>query len=515
LDTNENLDTRDIGTLIKVLPIKRKVNQTLSYDSILIWYRDKDGIKKTKYIDRAEVPFYILKNKTSQEALTPPMFIEKDKVEQVKVYSDMLYREIALRTDSMSYYDRVVLNYGSNSYNMKNLLKHNWIYDADMDVADRYIKNFNEKYQPDVKYKLHKCYFDTEVDLMPNGFKDKGYIGFPDELLAPCPINIITLIDGKSMIVHSFITRNPLNESQKDFESKISDFKKYLLEKIRTEDNTVLNDIDITFYNSEEETIKAFFDMAHLIDPDFMLSWNSSFDVRTLMNRLTKLYSRKADLRANGIRGSDQMLSTICDSKYMTQVDAGNNTVYLSPYAYYKADDGTPFGDRNDTFTILDGINWMDSMLYYACIRKAQKEESYKLDDIAEEQLGKQKLPFKPGQTIKNLPWLNFWQFTEYNIRDSLLLYLLETKNLDFDMLQQLSIVTNTRKEKVFKKTISLKNYVCKYAELNGYIMGNNKNVQYGDDSAYFEANYLNIKHVNEADKTYLEAFEKKENYGA
>ena len=35
---------------------------------------------------------------------------------------------------------------------------------------------------------------------------------------------------------------------------------------------------------------------------------------------------------------------------------------------------------------------------------------------------------------------------------------------LDMDLLQRLSEITNTRKEKVFRKTVSLKNFVNKYA---------------------------------------------------
>ena len=78
-----------------------------------------------------------------------------------------------------------------------------------MDVSDRYIKYFNEEFDSDLNYKLHKVYMDIEVDLMPNGFKDKGYIGFPDEDIAPCPVNIISLFDEKSMIEYAFILRNP------------------------------------------------------------------------------------------------------------------------------------------------------------------------------------------------------------------------------------------------------------------------------------------------------------------
>ena len=91
----------------------------------------------------------------------------------------------------------------------------------------------------------------------------------------------------------------------------------------------------------------------------------------------------------------------------------------------------------------------------------------------------------------------------------------LEQKNLDFDMVQKLCEVTNTRKYKVFKKTVSIKNFVCKFAEMQGYIMGNNKNAQYGDDSSYFEENFLNKRQLIENEEKYIQGFSKKENFGA
>lgn len=96
------------------------------------------------------------------------MFIPRDKVEKHITYSDNLYREIALKTDSMAYYDRAISTRAAKS-NLKNLLKHNYIYDSDMDVTDRYVKNFMEEFEPDINYKLHKCYFDIETDL--NGIR--------------------------------------------------------------------------------------------------------------------------------------------------------------------------------------------------------------------------------------------------------------------------------------------------------------------------------------------------------
>lgn len=504
---------RRYGTLIKVLPIKRKIDAETEYDSMLIWYRDEKGVKQTRFVERAEVPYYVLKDKESEAAIAPPMFIERDKVEKHITYSDNLFREIALKTDSMSYYDRWNGSRSAKS-NLKNLLKHNYIYDSDMDVTDRYIKQFMEEFQPDINYKLHKCYFDIETDLMPNGFRDKGYIGFPDEDIAPCPINIVSLIDGKSMITYTFIHENKENKSLVDFKTNLDRYKEELINEMREEDNTIMNDVRVSFYNTEEEMIEAFFKMLHKIDPDYMIAWNEGFDCKTLMNRLTQLYKRKKELKDQGIRPFDQMLSVVCDQKYMWVKNRHGEDIYLSPKAYYKQNKDKSIVDRMDEFTILDGICWFDSMLLYANIRKATVKESYALDAIANEELGKEKLDYT-GYTIKNLPWKNFPKFFKYNVRDVLLLKLLEDKNLDIDMVQKLCEVTNTRKYKVFKKTVSIKNFVCKFAEFQGYVMGNNKNAQYGDDSSYFEAEYLNKKQLVENDQKYLEGFAKKENFGA
>lgn len=504
------------GTLIKVVPVKRKITNDISYDSVLLFYRDENGEKKTEFIDRAKVPFYILKDKESEEAYAPPMFIKREKVDRIMVYSDMLYREIALRTDSTSFYDRVISNYPVRlqERNLKNLLKHNYIYDADMDISDRYIKNFNESHEPDVNYSLHKCFYDIEVDLMQNGFADKGYIGFPDEEVAPCPVNIITLVDGRTLEITVFSVVNSKNSLllnfNKDIDNKITEIK----EKLASEYEFTPSNLTITPYETELECIEAFFAKAHEINPDFMLAWNAHFDLLTLYNRLIKLYNRNPSVRASGISGKDKAVMTMSDQKYFLQTDKEGETVYLSPFAYYVCRAEQKIIDRMDYLSVLDGINWFDQMDIFANVRKGDLRESYSLDAIASDELGREKLDYT-GYTIKNLAWKNYDRFVLYNIVDVTLLALLEKKNLDMDMVQRLSEITNTRFEKVFKKTIALKNFVCKFAEQQGFVMGNNKNANYGDEGPYFEKMFLNKKNVVESNQEYIDAFSKRENFGA
>jgi len=268
---------KKIGTLIKVITSKRKINDTTSYDSLLLIYRDENGEKQTQFIDRAEVPFYIIKDKECESAISPPMFIEREKVDKSTTYTDLLYREIAVKTDSLHFYDRILTNYGPTNYSMKNLFKHNYLYDTDMDFADRYIAKFNTEFQTDENYKLHKCYFDIEVDLMPNGWrKDSkgniGYMGFPDEEIAPVPVNIITLYDEKAKDLHSFIIRNTKNTGINDLENNLDQFEAYLTKKLMEEDLLIINDMNFHFFDHELECIEAFFKKVHDIDPDFMLA---------------------------------------------------------------------------------------------------------------------------------------------------------------------------------------------------------------------------------------------------
>jgi hypothetical protein len=96
------MGTKKTGTLIKAFNAKRKLDETTEHDSIILFFRDESGAKQVKYIPRAEVPFYVLKDKTSKEAEAPPMFIESEKVTKHTAYSDMLYREIAAKTDSLA-----------------------------------------------------------------------------------------------------------------------------------------------------------------------------------------------------------------------------------------------------------------------------------------------------------------------------------------------------------------------------------------------------------------------------
>lgn len=530
-----NINKKKIGTLIKSFNGKRKTATGAVYDCVILWYRDAEGKKRTLFYDRPKVPYYIIKDKNSPEAQYSPLYIHEDKLEKYEVYSDMLYRDIAIKTNCIHYYDKVLATKGPTAYEMKNLFRHPLVYDADMDIQDRKIAEFYEEYDPDPKYKLHKCYFDIEVDLAPNGITpDKngqyGYIGFPDEEEAPCPINIITLIDEKDLKIYSFVVRNAKNTSLIEFEQNVEMYKADVLQKIREQDQTPIVSSDVRFFNGEEDAIAAFFNKLHEIDPDYLSAWNECFDAVTMMKRLEYLYRRKPELKAQGISGHDAMLNVVCDVKY-SHFATNSGDIFVPLKARYIANKDIPITKRIDSFDILDGINWVDSEYYYAISHASGgKKDSYKLNDIAYEELKKEKLPFFKGQTIKNLPWLNFPQFYEYNVRDVLLLLLIEHKTLDFNTLQSLSEITKTRKEKVYTKSVSLTNFINGYARMENYHMNCNKNQKYYSRSKNSDGSIidyvehygdtysndcLKVTEVLEYDQLYKDAFKKRDRMGA
>lgn len=492
------------GTLIKTFKGQRTSETGVEYDTLLLFYRDENGDKKTLFYDRPEVEYYIIKDKNSPEASHPPLYIEADKVEKHTTYSDNLMRDIAKSTGALGFYDRVRFGSGVNSFEMKNLFKSPLLYEADMDISDVYIGKFYETHSPNPAYKLHKCYFDIETDIY-------NYVGFPEPTVAPCPVACITLIDEKSMTSYTYILRNPLNQQLCDLEKETEDFEGYMHGKIAECDGLDMR-FQLIWYDDELSMIKDFFQKVHSIDPDFCSGWNIEYDIQTMQNRLVRLYNKVKDKE---LPAKKMMAYAMSDEKYMIQRNANGKSIDIDPRSYYAIGSGK-IGKRIDSYTVLDGVNWIDQMLAYANIHAGSgKQDSYKLDNIANVELGKEKLPFGPGETIRNQLYKNARRFIEYNIRDVLLLLEIEDKTHDIDMVQQLSDITATRKDKVFMKSIALTNYVNKYAHEKGLVMRTNKNSRYGSMSAAYDAEYLPNNKRNEYDPRYVELFDRKDKYGA
>jgi len=132
------------------------------------------------------------------------------------------------------------------------------------------------------------------------------------------------------------------------------------------------------------------------IKPDVVTGWNIEFfDIPYLINR-------------------------------MNQIIGEQETKKLSPWKIFEERNVEFKGKENQTYNII-GINTLD---YYQLYRKFSfgNEESYKLDYIAQIQLGEKKVDYSEYGDLLGLYKNNFQKFIEYNIQDCVLVDRLDEK---------------------------------------------------------------------------------------
>ena len=199
--------------------------------------------------------------------------------------------------------------------------------------------------------------------------------GFPDIATANHTINVITVYDSISKEYHTW--------GLKPYTSKNNDHVYY-------------------YCKTERDLLLGFIGYLEKDYPDILSGWNSEFfDLPYIINR------------CNRILGEDE-------------------TKRLSPvYNIYSRTFRGEFG-REQTRWHIDGVSLLDYLDIYK--RFAPLRESYKLDYIAELEVGDKKVKFE-NQDLFSLADNNWETFIDYNLQDVRLLTKLEEK------LQYLSLV--------------------------------------------------------------------------
>lgn len=241
-------------------------------------------------------------------------------------------------------------------------------------LLDAFWKSIND--EDFSKYPLRTLFYDIEVDPLPGG-------EFPDPNEAKAQINIITAYDYLDKKYHVFSKRAYTGDGLGE--------------------NVVFND-----YPNERQLLQAFLDFWKSEDyPDIVSGWNSgTFDNPYLFNRVIKVLGEEA---------------------YES----------LSPYkSIYATEKLNKFGKKYNEYHIggVTLLDWLDVYAKY----KGVKQESYKLDFIANMELGIGKVDYN-GMTIYEFMEYDWNRFVEYNIRDVELLVKLEDKLKYFSILRQVS----------------------------------------------------------------------------
>lgn len=226
------------------------------------------------------------------------------------------------------------------------------------------------------KYELRTLFFDIEVDPIPGG-------EFPRPEEAKAEINIITIYD--------YLTK-----------------KYHIFSKYNYNGNDLLPDSVFIPCKNERDLLQKFLLFWQGNDyPDIVAGWNSNgFDFPYVFNRIIRVLG---------------------DAAYYS----------LSPYGIVNTRETTDKMGRNVTVYDIAGVTLLDWLDVYTKFN-AQKQESYKLDFIADKELGYGKVDYK-GMTIYEFMEKDWDKFVEYNVRDVELLVKLEEKLRYFSILRMIS----------------------------------------------------------------------------
>lgn len=350
-------------------------------------------------------------------------------------------------------------NYSGN----KNFFLEPTIFNADMNISDHYRYRFNKRYTNRIDTPT-KMYFDIECDTI-NMRKD-----FPE--LGECPVNTISCI--KDGTIYSFITRDKTNPSMVHFEREVfsnpgmveAEFVQFIKDYVGGDDPDIyqgrleaLNmtelEIKFLFFDTEMETIQAFFDCVNTLQPDFVLAWNMAFDIPTLFERI----------RVNGFNPAD----IVCHKDFKNAIcDYFVDSEHMNEYE-----------ERGDYSNISCYSAYVCQMIQFASRRKGQSAiENYKIDYIGELICGVKKLDYSHICThIKDFPRANFKMFVLYNIIDTVVQKCIEERVQDVDYLYTNALMFNTRYSKTHRQTIYLSNKRTQSYWDMGYVKGNNANI--------------------------------------
>ena len=339
------------------------------------------------------------------------------------------------------------------------------VFMSDNNIEDHYRFWFNTQFDNDI-CPITTGMFDIEVD----GIEIAGQFPEPGE----CPVNAITVFFEDRKELFTFLLRSKKNIPQIEAHEKymrdggIDEYKKFILNHISERNKNKqtgepnyfgLEDlkIHVLYYDDDREIdlIADFFNTVNRIKPDFMMAWNMAFDMPYLIARIQRLGYIPEEI--------------ICHPDFNDK------------QCYYFIDERNrnEYEERCDFFACSSYTTWLDQMIQFASRRKGQtKFLNYKLDYIGELMAKVNKLDYKDiTDKIEELPYRDYKTFVLYNMCDTIVQHCIESATQDFPYVFGKVIMNNTRYSKVHRQTVYLTNRGQKVLWENGFVKGNNPNL--------------------------------------
>jgi DNA polymerase elongation subunit (family B) len=184
-------------------------------------------------------------------------------------------------------------------------------------------------------------------------------------------------------------------------------------------------DDDVTYVKCRDEwtLCKKFLELWKDKTPDVLTGWNTKFfDIPYLVNRFRKILGEE-------------------------------ETKFLSPWKYI-SERKTFINNRSMIAYDLVGIGCLDYIELYKWYAPGGKsQESYRLDNIANVELGEGKISYDEYDNLHQLYKLNYQKFIEYNIKDVKLIIRLEDKLKLIELALTLAYDTKSNYDDVFAQT--------------------------------------------------------------
>ena len=444
----------------------------------------KRKIKKQMIHDTEPLfKFYMDKDKSKYDVLEKRMFVEKEKTKEVICP----YRDLGLAMAQEAGYERWYKeNSKINKYEvMKKMQSMPYFHQSDQNIEDFIIGNYYDNVGSQLFQAppLRKAFFDIEVDTHETR-------EFPEKDNPICPVNAISFYDNYSNKEFLFLLRYPDNPDFVEFEKNVDKYRREAMNGLPIEQDgktikplviegsdgkeKFLKDCKIFFFDTDEELIRRFFYCVNeLCRPDFLMAWNLNFDFNYLMARFEYLTRTPA-------------CYLFCPDEWPFKI------------CYYNEDTKNMAWSQKGDYTNVSGWGqYVDQLIVYASIRATKdKLDDYSLNTVTEKELGVHKLDI--GGSMHDFCIRDYKRFAKYSLVDTFLLWRLENKVHDIDMIYNISVLSRTRFHKAWKKTISLKNLAYKFFYDEGFIVSNNHNADNADSEKFPGAFVLepNIDHV-------------------
>lgn len=432
-----------------LIPINFIYNRGEKYgqDDLTIVYKDlNSGQKRVEIIPKPQIIVYIVKPEYRNYDYIRN-FMEMDKCYPLKVHYASRFYEIAKELKLESPEDAK---------------QSPFVFGADVTIEHYYFQQFKLEYPTEKSKDISMGFFDIENDTI-------NIDGFPDYGMTP--INCVTYIDDDLRAVYTFILTKsniiiPAPDHPKYIECKrfdenfrekaewIKDHIPDFVEMCHEKFDEVYGDMSysILLFDDEISLMKAFWDIIHASDNDFIEAWNIPYDMQNLMLRPIQL----------GIDPSE----IICDER----LGEGRKVYFY--------EDKNPVVQKKRhkciTYTIP---NFTDDMVFYTGIRSGRgKLASHKLNYIAQKELGDQKIDYSESGNIRYFPYEDPVKFWLYNIKDTLLLAGLERRTKDINTIYSRLYFASILPEDSFTTTKLVLGALDGFVSQEGYVIGANKN---------------------------------------